>query len=505
MRAMSYEELPYPSLPLSQTHPDRSAAAAALLGMAPAPPDGCRVLEMGCASGGNLLPMAVALPDSRFLGIDLSARQIDAGQALVGELGLRNIELCRADLLEMVQNGSALGTFDYIVCHGVYSWVGEMVQRAILALCKRHLAPQGVAYISYNTYPGFYKRQPIRDMMQFHVAQSAQRGRDDGAAPLSPHAAVQESRALVELLQQGTADRKTSWSYNLQEEAELLRGVPDGYLFHEHLEAENRPCYFHQFAAAAQAAGLQFLDEAEQLGTLADFAPAVRKTLDDADLIATEQYLDFLRGQSLRCTLLCHAEVPLERAPTLERWHKLSIGCACWPEADKRPPRAEIRATTGVAFRSRQRRVTVPDPAFKAVLVALYDQEPRTLGFAALVKRAGELLGAALTEDTVAGILLYAYRSGLVRLHLTPPRFALELGERPLASPLARLQARTQEQVANLRHQIAELSPQERQLLALLDGTRTLAELERGDAAQLLSKQLKPTLQTLARCALLLS
>src|SRR5262245_21758972 len=89
----SYEEMPYLSKPLYPTHPDCLATVASLLGMTPAPVASCRVLELGCATGGNLIPMAATLPGSRFLGIDLSPRQVVMGEETVRALGLTNLEL----------------------------------------------------------------------------------------------------------------------------------------------------------------------------------------------------------------------------------------------------------------------------------------------------------------------------------------------------------------------------------------------------------------------------
>src|SRR5262245_45044045 len=89
----SYEEMPYESDPLYFTHPDALGTAAFLAGISPAPIESCRVLEIGCATGGNLVPMAYALPGSRFVGVDLSPRQIEVGRAHVGALGLSNLEL----------------------------------------------------------------------------------------------------------------------------------------------------------------------------------------------------------------------------------------------------------------------------------------------------------------------------------------------------------------------------------------------------------------------------
>src|SRR5262249_14559193 len=120
----SYDVLPYGDRTFPRTHPDRLATIATLFGMAPAPPEACRVLELGCAGGANLIAMAESLPGSHFIGIDLSARQVDAGRERVRAKGLSNVALHRRDILEV---GEDFGRFDYIVCHGVYSWVPATV------------------------------------------------------------------------------------------------------------------------------------------------------------------------------------------------------------------------------------------------------------------------------------------------------------------------------------------------------------------------------------------
>ncbi len=161
----AYDLTPYIDLSYVSTHPDRLATMARLLGRQPAPVENCRVLEVGCAAGGNLLPMAYQLPGAEFVGIDYSAGQIEDGTQRIAALGLSNMQLICADLADLVnpaESGAedgrdeALGSFDYIIAHGVYSWTPLPVRDALLALCRRVLRPHGVAYISYNTYPGWH-------------------------------------------------------------------------------------------------------------------------------------------------------------------------------------------------------------------------------------------------------------------------------------------------------------------------------------------------------------
>jgi len=135
-----YDEVAYPSLPISHTHPDRLATVGLHFGMRPAPVERCRVLELGCSSGANLLAMAVGLPESEFVGVDLAAKPIARGKAVVEALGLKNLTLRQADLLEMAPD---YGEFDYIIAHGLYTWVPAEVRDKILAICKASLSPRG--------------------------------------------------------------------------------------------------------------------------------------------------------------------------------------------------------------------------------------------------------------------------------------------------------------------------------------------------------------------------
>src|SRR6266545_3188744 len=161
-----YDEFLYLNYAYPQTHPDRLASLATLFGMTPAPVENCRVLELACGDGANLLPMAFGLPNSRFVGIDRAVQPIAKGRAMIKALGLRNLDLRQLDLMALPRD---LGQFDYIIAHGLYSWVPAAVRDRILEICRSCLAPQGVAYISYNVYPGWRVNEVMREMMLFHT------------------------------------------------------------------------------------------------------------------------------------------------------------------------------------------------------------------------------------------------------------------------------------------------------------------------------------------------
>ena len=161
-----YDEYLYDDYPFAETHPDWLSTLGVLFGLTPAPVTTCRVLELGCGLGGNLVGMGVALPHSEFVGIDLSANQIAHGRATVEAIGLHNVHLHAMNVCDVDES---LGAFDYIICHGVYSWVPPDAQAAILRICRRQLAPHGIAYISYNVRPGWNLRSSLRDMLHRHI------------------------------------------------------------------------------------------------------------------------------------------------------------------------------------------------------------------------------------------------------------------------------------------------------------------------------------------------
>jgi SAM-dependent methyltransferase len=292
----SYDELPYGDNCFPDTHPDYLATVGRLFGIDSPDVRTCRVLELGCAGGGNLIPMALEFPEGRFVGVDLSARQIESARSTADRLGLENVELRAMSIIDV---DDRFGSFDYIVCHGVYSWVPEAVRDKILEVCSARLAPNGIAYLSYNTYPGWHARGMVRDLMAFHVR---------GAA--SAIERVERARDLLEDVVRIIPDQDSSYARILRTEGEFLRGVPDSYLFHEHLEETNHPIYFREMVALARAKGLQYLAEARTPGLLDNLPAASRERIESwaEDRLAAEQYLDFLCNRTFRRSLLCRAD-----------------------------------------------------------------------------------------------------------------------------------------------------------------------------------------------------
>jgi SAM-dependent methyltransferase len=238
----SYDELPYDSLPLPETQPDFLAAMARLHGFDAPDPSRARILELGCAQGGNLIPLAWRWPGSDCVGVELSRVQAEAGAAFVQALGLPNVRILHGDLAALPED---LGEFDYLIAHGVFSWVPPSVQQALLEVCRRHLSPHGIAYISFNVAAGWASLQPLRAALVERTA-----------ADLPAPARFQQALRVLDELEAEWTDP------DLLKEIAYLKSAAPSYLFHEYLAEFNAPTGFGEFAAQLGAHGLRYVGEA---------------------------------------------------------------------------------------------------------------------------------------------------------------------------------------------------------------------------------------------------
>jgi methyltransferase-like protein/SAM-dependent methyltransferase len=473
----TYDLLPYPSHPFAQTHPDRLATVATLFGLQPAAPDRCRVLELGCASGGNLIPMALALPESTFVGIDLSGAQAAHGSRMAAELGLNNLQIRQASILDVDES---YGSFDYILCHGVYSWVPPPVRDKILAICRERLAEHGVAFVSYNTYPGWHLRGVVRDMLRYHAGRRLDNG---------PAERTAQARKLLDFLAASCRQEQGAYGQLLRKELELLAGHSDSYFFHEHLEENNEPLYFHQFHDLLEAKQLRYLAEADVSDMVpSSFSPEVQNILDTLapSLLQMEQYLDFLRNRTFRQSLICHGH----HKPKYKLRPEVAAAFHIASQLKTRGGDVNLDSDAPLVFEGpNEISLTAPHPILKAAFLCLEESWPAPIPFAELQRRARRRLKTtepinAEMERQDAWLLgqaiLTAYTGAsnrLVELSLCPPRFVPRVSAQPEASRLARHQASGSVHVTNLRHQPVKLSEFDRQLLPALDGRRDRAAL----------------------------
>lgn len=458
----SYDTIPYDSIPITDTHVETLAATARLFGVAAADPRQCRVLELGCAEGGNLIPMAFYLPEARFVGIDLSREQVAAGKTLIAELGLTNVQLLHRDVTDGADD---LGEFDYIIAHGLYSWVPAPVRKKILDLCARRLAPNGIAYVSYNTLPGWRTRAMARDLLLHHTRDIAE-----------PRARLARARQLIERYVPAFSAMEGVDAGLLREELIYLRTAPPSYLYHEYLEDTNEPLLFADFMAQAAVAGLRYVADTGLAGmlpgTLPEAAREVVKAIDDP--LEREQAMDFLRARRFRRSLLARADTTVNTAPSLAIFRSLALYTDLQSEEEidlGSTASQDFSSSTGVRF-------AVRHPLAKAAVMLLSARFPDGVAYDALADTATQAVreygDPALAEDGESLQTELFSLAAWQALRMTPWALscAQDLPAQPRTHLLARMQLRRGQPPAGRRHAALQLDPLAARLLELADGSR---------------------------------
>lgn len=297
-----YSELGYKSMPFPYTTPATLEAYAALVGISAPNPKTARVLELGATYGGNIISQALFNPDATFVGIELSQEQVEKGNEVIANAGLTNVSLIQSDIASI---GSEIGTFDYIIAHGVYSWVDDGVKEALLHLIDEHLAEDGIAYISYNTYPGWHTMEEVRQLMMFSNRDKTQFNHKEKVL----HGKTIGSIVGSQILKYDNLKERNSKFLG------ALRSVmqkDEYYVGHDHLEPNNDPVYFYQFNDHLGAHNLVYLCDADlTLSMVRSFDADIADTLDKLalnDHVAQEQYLDFMLDTTFRKSIICKAK-----------------------------------------------------------------------------------------------------------------------------------------------------------------------------------------------------
>ncbi|HEX8522140.1 MAG TPA: class I SAM-dependent methyltransferase [Tepidisphaeraceae bacterium] len=458
----SYDDVTYESLPFPQSHPDRLFVVSNLLGFTPAPVQTARVLELGCATGANLLAMADVLPDAHFLGIDLSPKQIEIGNQFVRSLNLLNIQFQAIDLQHLAADA---GQFDYIIAHGLYSWVPDDVRRRLMQLIKQHLSPTGVAYISYNTFPGWRIKQISREIMLYHTRHIT-----------DPRQRLTAAQQFLSQVAGALPTESSAYARALHDEANFLAQQQPYYLAHDHLESINHPVYFHQFVENAAQHGLQYIAEATLSSMTGLELPAATqealRRLPIKDPIEAQQYLDFLAHRSFRQSIVTHAGAKILATPdpALIKDFYISANIKLPPDFDiSSSAPSTLKVFNGIEF-------DIAEPLYKALFAELAEGFPLHLHFDDLIARAQQRVPVAapgLAEEQIKGItafLLQCYLHQIIDLYPRQPDFITTVSDRPTARPLARAQAQHSNRVVNYLHQSVNLDEAARQFLLQLDG-----------------------------------
>lgn len=398
--AAAYGAVPYAGTPKPLAHPERLAVLGRFAGLDTADPSTGRVLEIGCGNGAHLTWVASTLPGARCVGLDLAQRGIDTALRLADAACTPNVRFAVEDVSRFEDEAP----FDFIIMHGVYTWVPHDIRAALLQACARLLSPRGLAFVSYNVQPGCRMRQLVRDMMTFHAG-----------ATMNLDERLRLAREAAPLVRAAVADEASTYSKLLAHEIERLSEYPDFLLFHDELSPHYEPILFSTFVADARAAGLDYLADSQRVHRVDELPVEFIERLGEraSDPIALEQYTDFVRGRTFRQSILCRPDAPrlpqavrgdLDDLRASAEFTVVESADTVASEPDSASGQVAFEAPGGV-------RITLGHPALVSALRRLVNSFPRSVAVAAL-------LADAAREDwpLVTDLLVRLFDSGLLGL-----------------------------------------------------------------------------------------
>lgn len=458
----SYDDIPYISRPHASTDPDRIAAIARLHGVTPPPPDTCRVLEIGCSHGTNLMALASARPGIEAVGLDPSGVQILEGKRRLEQIGLTNVKLVKAGVEEVDETW---GKFDYILCHGVFSWVDDTVREAILRVCRENLSPNGLAYISYNTFPGWFQRLPVRELMMFH-AQGATSAREK----------IARARESLDFLMSSLADPESEYAKVVRRIHDELANHWDEYVYHEYLAEHNDPLWFREFAAAVDANQLSYIGDADFWMNPGE-GPQTG-TAKGTDKVAIEQYADFFRNRTFRKSIVAHKSEISHKPASWTNVQSLRFDGVVRLESPidlGRDVEVEFTGEFGVP-------IVTSEPLVKAAFQLMGEMTPHAPTFDELLTTARQILDReelpeAADRTALAVALLEQLSLGTIYARMAPDPFTTAIETRPRCTALARLEAQEGGEISTLRQSFLNVDDADRYLLRHLDGEHSLDAL----------------------------
>ncbi|MDX1923811.1 MAG: methyltransferase regulatory domain-containing protein [Rickettsiaceae bacterium] len=469
----SYDKVPYESNPYPQSSPSHLRTLGVLFGMNPPALAKARVLELGCSSGGNLMPFAHSYPHSECVGVDLSNVQIEEGKTLTNKLGIKNLELKHMSIHDVDES---FGKFDYIIAHGVFSWVPVEVQNKMLEIANNNLTENGIAYISYNTLPGWNMVRSIRDMMLYHSAGFE-----------NPSEKIAQARLLLQFLKESTEGSNSPYSTMLKNESDLLAQQPDYYLRHDHLEDENHQFYFNEFMQKADSYGLQYLADSTISSMYVGNLPQkiAEKLSEIKDIIRSEQYMDYVTNRRFRSTLLCKKSVRINRNLTNEDINKFYISIKATPEKPLSEVNLEDNTEVLNFYFNDNKDISASTGSkyLKAILYTLIENKLTPLKVDKIAKLAAEKLINTTASDILPDLTSNTMKmvlSGHLTITSEEPVYAAKIKSKPQISDLARVQAEFTRNywVTNYRHERVAINELDKFAFKYFDGKHSYEEIQ---------------------------
>lgn len=277
-----------------------------------------RYLDLGCGFAHSTVVNAAAFPHAEFHACDFNPAHIEAARRRAARLGAGNVVFHEASFEALFEQD--LPAFDFIVMHGIYSWVDADVRRVVRALISRRLAGEGIVYLSYNCQPGWSAEAPLRKLM-FELAQAA-----DGGIEARTGKAISGMQALGNPSFRYFRDHPS-----VTDALAALTKDPIDYLAHEYLNGTWDIHYSVDVMDQMAEAGLTYVGSA----TLADNHPTLLMDRQAAETIAAMpnprlRHLaeDFAVNRRFRRDVFVRGARPnRSQADALRHLEAMPIGC----------------------------------------------------------------------------------------------------------------------------------------------------------------------------------
>jgi len=275
------------------------------------PPDrrgGFSWCDLGCGFGVTAVGLAATHGNGRFGGIDMNAGHIDDAQCLARDAAVENATFLATDIATADREAES---FDYIVAHGVYTWVGPQTQAELCRFIDHHLKPGGLVYVSYNALPGCQRDLAFQRLLY-------------AFADTAPGDSIERVKAALEGVREplGAGVPTLKDSRSLAQIVESPGRYAPSYLVHEYLVGSWRPVWVTEVRAAMAAIGLSPVGSATIVENHDSFVlgRAARATLgriEDEDI--RELTRDFFISQEFRRDVFIRDRVPLDEEQRVRR------------------------------------------------------------------------------------------------------------------------------------------------------------------------------------------
>ncbi|WP_316353327.1 class I SAM-dependent methyltransferase [Candidatus Trichorickettsia mobilis] len=448
----AYEAMLYENQSCFQSHPYHLMTLGVLFGMNAVKPEQARVLELGCATGWNILPHAINYPEAKFVGVDLSKAQIDEANKHAIGLGLKNIKFHHCSISDIDESW---GKFDYIIANGILSLVSDVIRHKIFEVCNKNLSENGIAYISYNTLPGWNATRNARDIMTYSTRNCK-----------NIQERIIQSKACLQFVADNVVDQDAAYTQALHLERDIVENLSNFELKSNYLEELNRSFYFHEFMTEAGKYNLQYLTDSSLFtmsmkGTPAEITELLK---GDGDSVEKEQYIDFIINRRHRESLLCHAELALSLANN-DKLKQFNMTCNVLPtkliddiDINNDSERVEFIDPTNNSLS-----LSTASPYLKAVLYSFADCYDHPLSFDELTMMATQKLDNNKLEKVQDGLLnnlMGLVSQGYINITLQYFQVPEPNLDKPCLAKIALYQVNNTQNswVTNLKHSIVNIN-----------------------------------------------